>query len=245
MAFGCSFSTFAVIFAIKIAIVAVIVYLTIPGIPQTPIFSKDNWFGKGGKTSEDTSIKPFEISISQETLDDLKSRLQNTRFFDGMQQAQWEYGTNVEYLKQFVDYWRTKYDWKAQEQLLNSLPNFKTNIDGLAIHFVHVKPQVKPGQTLVPIMFIHGWPGSFYEFYKVISLLNKHSKSGKFSYEIVCPSIPGYGFSEAASKPGLNPLTTGVIFSKLMARLGHASYYVQGGDWGSIVARAMAMHDKR
>lgn len=243
---GCNCpSVFVVIFSIKIAVISIVVYFTIPSIPDIPIVSKDNWFGKGERQAEDTSIKPFEVSVSQQTLDDLNHRLQNTRLFDGIEQAQWEYGTNMEYLKELIDYWRTKYDWKAQQKLLNSYPNFQTNIDGLKIHYWHVKPQVKPGQTVVPIMFIHGWPGSFFEFYKVIQLLAEHSKKGKFSFEIICPSIPGYGFSEAPHKPGLDTVMTGVIFGKLMTRLGHESYYVQGGDWGSSVARTMALLNKR
>ncbi|KAK3755532.1 hypothetical protein QZH41_019906 [Actinostola sp. cb2023] len=244
---GKTSSYFMVIFAIIAALLAIaVVYFAIPSTPEPPRVLNDSWFGKGEKREQDTSvIKTFDMSVSREVLEDLKHRLLNTRFFETLEDVQWEYGTNQQYMKELVDYWINKYDWKAQEKLINSFRNYETRIDGLRVHFMHIKPQIKDGQKLVPIMFIHGWPGSFIEFYKVIPLLVQESLTGKFAYEIVCPSISGYGFSEASHKPGLNVVTTAAIFIKLMARLGHAQYYVQGGDWGSIISRAMAVMDKR
>lgn len=242
-----TFSWIATIISITIAILAVIVFFTIPKIPDPPVFAnfEDTWFGEGEKHQQDSSINPFAVSVSQDILDDLKIRLMNTRYTDSLEGVQWEYGTNMKYVKELGNYWAKNYDWKKHEKLLNSFPQFQTSINGLKVHFLHVKPAVIPGQTLVPIMFIHGWPGSFYEFYKVVPLLIQASRSGKFAYEIVCPSLPGFGFSEAPHKQGFNMFHLAAMFSKLMARLGHKNYYVQGGDWGSMIARSMAFIDKR
>ena len=116
-------------------------------------------------------------------------------------------------------------------------------IDGIEVHFVHVKPSVKT-RKVVPIMLIHGWPGSFFEFYKVIPLFTEKLEDD-FTIEVICPSLPGYIFSEAPHKSGLEVAGMANLFRKLMARLGHSQYYVQGGDWGSAIARAMAHIDSR
>ena len=122
---------------------------------------------------------------------------------------------------------------------MNKFKHFKTNIDGIQLHFIHMKPlNVKPETRVLPIILVHGWPGSFFEFHKAIPILLEE-KDG-IAFEIVIPSLPGYGYSSAPRKSGMGPEYMAIVMKKLMMRLGHKSFYVQGGDWGSDVARMMA-----
>ena len=152
-------------------------------------------------------------------------------------------------MKNLVDYWKNSFDWRKQEQTLNQYDHFVTNIEGLDIHFLRAHPidqNLEPKAK--PLLLLHGWPGSVFEFYKMIPFLIdplNHGGTDDDAFEVVCPSIPGYGFSQAAEKEGLDVIAVARIFSKLMARLGFDSYYVQGGDWGSLLASTMAIIDKQ
>ncbi|KAG9469903.1 hypothetical protein GDO78_019388 [Eleutherodactylus coqui] len=143
-----------------------------------------------------------------------------------------------------ISYWRNKFDWKKQVKILNKYPHFKTTIEGLDVHFIHVKPlHVTPGQKVYPLLMVHGWPGSFYEFYHILPLLTEPGKYGlnpNVAFEVICPSIPGYGFSEASSKKGFNANAAARIFYKLMLRLGFNEFYLQGGDWGSRITTILS-----
>lgn len=237
-----SLKVVVVVLSIITALLSIGAYYALSGTGELPTI-KDGWWGKGDKKDEDQTIKKITITVGDDVLEDLNQRLSKTRFFETLEGVQWEYGSNQKYMKELVKYWNEKFDWKAQENIINSFANFETRIEGIKVHFWHVKPQLKQGQKLIPIIFIHGWPGSFFEFYKVIPLLMKDS--GDFAYEIICPSIPGYGFSEPPHRQGFSALSAAGIFVKLMARLKHESYYVQGGDWGSAIARSMAYIDIR
>eukprot|EP01087_Luapelamoeba_hula_P012397 TRINITY_DN3459_c0_g1_i3.p1 TRINITY_DN3459_c0_g1~~TRINITY_DN3459_c0_g1_i3.p1 ORF type:complete len:394 (-),score=56.50 TRINITY_DN3459_c0_g1_i3:149-1330(-) len=150
----------------------------------------------------------------------------------------WELGTPSGYMKELVAYWRNSFDWRAQESLLNQMPQFVTDIDGLAVHFVHVRSKAS---NAIPLIFVHGWPGSFFECSKVLPLLT--DENAELSFDVVCPSLPGYGFSEAPKTPGYNPTKMAEMFNKLMLKLGYSKYVAQGGDWGGmIVARLGAYH---
>ena len=135
------------------------------------------------------------------------------RYVESIEGTNFNYGFNSNYLKQVVEYWKTKYDWRKQEKELNKYNHFKTQIEGINVHFVHVKP-TKPSKTVIPLMMIHGWPGSFIEFYKVIPLLTEPVDG--VAFELICPSIPGYGFSEAPHQEGnifkLNVLSSQTSF---------------------------------
>jgi microsomal epoxide hydrolase len=152
-------------------------------------------------------------------------------------------------MKNLVDYWKNSFDWRKQERILNQYDQFVTNIEGLDIHFLRVHPMDRNLESKAkPLLLLHGWPGSVVEFYKIIPFLIdplNHGGTDNDVFEVVCPSIPGYGFSQAAEKEGLDVVAVARIFSKLMARLGFSSYYVQGGDWGSILASTMAIIDKQ
>ncbi|KAE9549743.1 hypothetical protein FO519_007054, partial [Halicephalobus sp. NKZ332] len=177
-----------------------------------------------------------------EILQDLKDRIKRTRIgHSGLEDIQdFTYGFNLKTLKQFQDYWLEKYDWRKSEALLNKFNQFTTEIEGLKIHFIHSKPPEKKYLKVIPLLIVHGWPGNIFEFYKIIPMLNDPNSFFKeksdFAFEVVAPSIPGYGWSEASKKSGLDQIATARIFNKLMKdRLKFQKYLVQGGDWGSLV----------
>lgn len=152
-----------------------------------------------------------------------------------------QYGFNTEIIKKIRDYWIKDYNWREQEAYLNTFPHFKTNIGGLGIHFIHSKPskELANRKKVIPLLLLHGWPGSFVEFTKIIPLLTKETEGYDFVFEVVVPSLPGYGYSDPARKPGLGPAEMGLIFDRLMSRLGYDRFYVQGGDWGSLIGSNM------
>jgi pimeloyl-ACP methyl ester carboxylesterase len=207
-------------------------------VPELPA----KWWGRGKQTKDDETITKFKIDIPQDVLTDLKSRLAKTKFSEPLEDATFRYGFNANKLQEVVTYWRDKYDWRKTEKELNKYPHYRTQIDGIMVHFIRVKPEnAQPGVKVIPILMSHGWPGSFIEFYRVIPELTKQKPGEKFVFEVIVPSLPGYGFSEAAHKEGFHAAYAGRIFDKLMQRLGFNKYYIQGGDWGSAVCSGMAV----
>jgi len=180
--------------------------------------------------------------VPDELLDDLKQRLAATRWPGEVAGSQWAYGTNLSYIRELVEYWRTRYDWRAHERELNRFEHFRADVDGLRIHFIH-HPGVGPNPR--PLMLIHGWPGSFYEFQRLIPLLTDPLRNGggaAEAFSVVVPSIPGYGFSEDPGIAGINITRIAGIFHQLMTQvLGYRRYGVQGGDWGAFVASRMGL----
>lgn len=178
------------------------------------------------------TIKPFHIKVSDQILDDLRKRLEATRWADEPAGAAWSYGTDPNYLKSLVHYWQHKYDWQAQEAKLNTFKHFKAEIDGIELHFVHEKGK---GTTSRPLLLLHGWPDSFYRYHKVLPLLTQADAAGQ-SFDVIVPSMPGFGFS------GHTPLSNdGVakLMAKLMEGLGYEHYMVAGGDLGAQVTMSM------
>uniref|UniRef100_A0A7N6AJ90 Epoxide hydrolase n=1 Tax=Anabas testudineus TaxID=64144 RepID=A0A7N6AJ90_ANATE len=199
----------------------------------------EGWWGAGEKPlSEDYKIYPFKVQTSDEEIRDLYERIDKTRYTDPLEDCGFQYGFNSTYLKKVVSYWRNEFDWKKQVAVLNKYPHFKTRIEGLDIHFIHVRPPHRENQKVVPLMLVHGWPGSFYEFYRILPLLTQNH--GGIAFEVICPSIPGYGFSEASHKQGFDSLAAARIFLTLMERLGFSQFYLQGGDWGSLITTNMS-----
>ena len=199
--------------------------------------------GGAGEVSaaDPAAIRPFKINVPQPVLDDLRERLARTRYPDEIEDAGWDYGVNRAYMKDLMEYWRTKFDWRAQERRLNEFDQFKTNIDGLDIHFIHQRSPV-PGAK--PVLITHGWPGSVFEFVKVIGpLTNPQAQGGKVpqAFHVVAPSIPGFGFSDQPKGRGYDPAKMARIFAKLMERLGYERYGLQGGDYGSALSRQLAI----
>uniref|UniRef100_A0A3Q3ATC4 Epoxide hydrolase n=1 Tax=Kryptolebias marmoratus TaxID=37003 RepID=A0A3Q3ATC4_KRYMA len=200
----------------------------------------EGWWGAGEKTpqSEDKKIYPFTVKTTDEEIKDLHERIDRTRYTDPLEESAFHYGFNSSYLKKVVSYWRNEFDWKKQVATLNKYPHFITRIEGLDVHFVHVRPPHRADQKVLPLMLVHGWPGSFYEFYKILPLLTQNHSG--IAFEVIIPSIPGYGFSEAPHKQGFNSLDAARVFLTLMERLGFSQFYLQGGDWGSLITTNMA-----
>jgi len=186
-------------------------------------------------------IRPYKINVPQDVLDDLSYRLNHTRYPDQLAGSEWEYGMNHDVLREMVDYWQHGYDWRAQEAKLNEFPQFITQIDDVDIHFIHVKSSSP--KTAYPLLMIHGWPGSFMECTKVIQLY-REEKDG-VSFDVVCPSLPGYGFSGHPKQKKFDTIKIAETFSKLMSKLGYKEYVAQGGDWGGIVSVNVANVDKQ
>jgi pimeloyl-ACP methyl ester carboxylesterase len=193
----------------------------------------------------DTSIRPFKIAVEDAVLLDLKERLSRTRLPDAIDKSAWEYGVDLAYMKELLAHWRDKYDWRAAEKKLNAFPQFVTTIDGLDIHFIHVRSKEK---NALPLLLVHGWPGSFVEFQKVIGPLTDpaaHGGKAEDAFHVVIPSLPGFGFSGKPREPGWSVSRMSELFAKLMDRLGYKKYGVQGGDWGAGVARWLGQFDSQ
>jgi microsomal epoxide hydrolase len=173
------------------------------------------------------TVKPFKIDVPQAVLDDVQQRLQRTRWADSPENPEWNYGTNPVYLKELVAYWQNGYDWRKHEAALNRLPHFTTSVDGIHLHFIHVKSGDKNAK---PLLLTHGWPDSFYRYYKVIPMLA--------NYDLVIPSIPGFGFSDHVAN---NEDRNAAIFKKLMTDvLGYSTFYAAGGDLGTAITKSIA-----
>ncbi|MCI0462797.1 MAG: epoxide hydrolase 1 [Gemmataceae bacterium] len=188
-------------------------------------------------------IEPFQIAVADAVLRDLQDRLARRRWPDQIAGTGWEYGVPVAYMQELVAYWRTQYDWRAQEKQLNQLDQFVTRIDGLDMHFVQVRSK-EP--NALPLVIVHGWPGSFVEFAKIIGPLTDpvaHGGRVEDAFHVVCPSLPGFGFSSKPKERGWSSQRMAEVIAKLMARLGYARYGAQGGDWGAGVTRWLAAND--
>jgi epoxide hydrolase len=188
-------------------------------------------------------VERFQIHVDDSTLDDLRHRLALTRFPDQIEGTGWEYGTPIDYLRELVEYWRDEYDWRAQEARLNELEHFRTCIDGESIHFIHAR---SGRADAVPLLLIHGWPGSVVEFLDIISRLTDpeaHGGRAEDAFHVIAPSLPGYGFSEPPRSPGWDVRRIAQAFVELMRRLGYTRYGAQGGDWGAQIATRVAALD--
>lgn len=185
--------------------------------------------------------KPFVVDIPNETLEDLDRRLAATRFPASIEGAGWSYGTDVDYLRELVDYWLTDYNWREEERQINETPQYHHEISGVDLHFVHV-PGKGPSPT--PLLFSHGWPGSFLEVSKIIGPLTDPESYGgdpADAFSVVAPSLPGFGFSSDICRPGMHPGAMGKILNHLMTEvLGYPKFVAQGGDWGSTVLTRLA-----
>ncbi len=179
---------------------------------------------------------PFRIEVADEVLIDLKERLRRTRWPDQIPGTTWEYGTDMAYLKELVAYWAEKYDWRRHEAALNRFDQYRTRVDGIDLHFVLAKGK---GPRPFPLLVSHGWPGSFYELHKVIGPLSDpgaHGGNPDDAFDVVVPSLPGYGFSGPTRERGVGPARIAQLFNRLMTEeLGYSRYGAQGGDWGAIV----------
>lgn len=189
------------------------------------------------------AVKEFSIEVPEADLNDLRERLKRTRWPERETVENWYQGVPLAYMKELCRYWGEEYDWRATEARLNALPQFRTEIDGLGIHFVHVR---SPQPDALPLIITHGWPGSIVEFMKVIGPLADPVAYGGNSvdaFHVVCPSLPGFGFSDKPAQPGWNVERIARAWTRLMARLGYERYGAQGGDWGTSISTSIGQQD--
>jgi epoxide hydrolase len=187
------------------------------------------------------AISPFRIDIPEADLDDLRERLRRTRWPEPETVEDWSQGTPLAYARELCEYWLEQYDWRAAETRLNRFSQFRAAIDGLDIHFVHVR---SPHEDAVPLVITHGWPGSIVEFHKVIGPLTDPVAFGgraADAFHVVCPSLPGFGFSGKPVRPGWGTERIADAWDQLMTRLGYGRYVAQGGDWGSRVSMMLGL----
>ena len=190
-----------------------------------------------------TAIKPFTIAVADDVLDDLKSRLRRTRWPEAELVDDWSQGVPRQWIEEVCRYWADGYDWRQREALLNRFPQFTTAIDGLDIHFMHAR---SPHPEAMPLVITHGWPGSIVEFHKVIEPLVDpvaHGGDAADAFHVICPSLPGFGFSGKPTTTGWGIDRIAGAWAKLMDRLGYDRYGAQGGDWGSAVTTAIGALD--
>jgi pimeloyl-ACP methyl ester carboxylesterase len=187
------------------------------------------------------AVRPFTIHVPQSDLDDLRRRVAATRLPDRQTVTDFSQGVPLATIQKLADYWATDYDWRKVEARLNSYPNFVTEIDGLDIHFIHVRSK---HENAMPVIVTHGWPGSVIEQLKIIDPLvdpTAHGGSAADAFDVVVPSMPGYGFSGRPTTPGWGPIHIARAWNVLMKRLGYDRYVAQGGDWGAIIVDTMGV----
>jgi pimeloyl-ACP methyl ester carboxylesterase len=188
-----------------------------------------------------TEIRPFEVDIPDEALEDLRRRIAGTNWPEKETVADHSQGVPLAMIQKLARYWATEYDWRTCEASLNALPQFITEIDGLDIHFIHARSQHEDG---LPLVVNHGWPGSIIEQLKIIDRLinpTAHGGSAAEAFHVVIPSMPGYGFSSKPTSTGWGPVRMGRAWAELMQRLGYSRYVAQGGDWGAFVVDQMGL----
>jgi microsomal epoxide hydrolase len=188
-------------------------------------------------------IASFRVEVPDAALDDLRNRLERTRFPGQIPGAGWDYGTDLDYLRDLVGYWRDGYDWRSTEARLNQLDHHTTEIDGQTIHFLHAP---SPVADALPLVLTHGWPGSIVEFLDVIEPLRdpgRHGGDPADAFHVVCPSLPGYAFSGPTHERGWHTGRIAAAWAQLMARLGYRRYVAQGGDWGAFITTQLAFAD--
>ena len=187
-------------------------------------------------------IKPFTLNVSENILKEIKNKVKNYPWHEMPDDGGWEYGTNLEYMKEISDYWVNKFEWKKYEAKINKFSNFTTNVNGIDIHFIKEKGS---GSNPIPLLLMHGWPGSIIEFLHIIEKLAHPEKFGgkkDDSFDVIVPSLPGFGFSGKPPRP-MGPRKMAEIFNKLMVKnLNFKSYLAQGGDWGASISNWLG-HD--
>lgn len=188
------------------------------------------------------AVEPFRVQVSQAVLDDLQTRLAHTRLPDEVEGAGWDYGVPRAYMQELVDYWRTRFDWRAQERAINTFAHFRATIDGRSIHFIHERGK---GPRPLPLIITHGWPGSFYEMHKIIPLLTDPARFGgdpADAFDVIVPSLPGYGFSDRPTQPGETNVQIADLWVRLMTDcLGYQRFVAHGGDIGAGVTTRLGL----
>ena len=196
---------------------------------------------KARAASEDEAIRPFHVNVPEEKLVDLRRRVKATLWPDRETVTDASQGVQLATMQKLAQYWADEHDWRKCEAKINAVPNFITEINGLDIHFIHVRSK---HENALPMIVTHGWPGSIIEQMKIIDPLTDpiaHGGTAADAFHLVIPSLPGYGFSGKPTAPGWNPVSIAKAWATLMQRLGYTKYVAQGGDWGNAVSEVMAL----
>ena len=219
--------------------------MSVPAVPDPPPAGTGPIPAEPGTAAKGTTIRPFRVEIPEDEVAELRRRVAATRWPDRETVTDRSQGTQLAKIQELVRYWGTGYDWRRCEAALNALPQFVTEIDGLDIHFVHVR-STHPGA--LPMIMTHGWPGSVLELLKVIEPLTDptaHGGRAQDAFDLVLPSMPGYGFSGRPTSTSWGRDRIARAWAELMARLGYQRYVSQGGDWGAVISNAMARQHPR
>ncbi|CAK0786968.1 hypothetical protein CVIRNUC_010182 [Coccomyxa viridis] len=188
--------------------------------------------------SEDVKPKKLIVHVAEEDIADLKQRLNKTRWPDELEGVDWDYGVPKAYIKELAHYWETSFDWRQAESMINTFANYEMDVNGIALHFVHERSS---DPNAIPLIFSHGWPGSFIEAFKIIKKLTNPGENGgkKQAFHVVVPSLPGYSFSSSPTQRGFGVSEIAKTFNELMLKLGYSTYVAQGGDWGAAISSAL------
>jgi len=188
-------------------------------------------------------LERFQVNVPQEALDDLRDRLMRTRWPDEIRGGEWEYGSNLSYMKELLAYWRDHFDWRAQERFINTFSHFRTPVDEIGIHFIHERGK---GPDPLPLIMSHGWPSSFTQMLKILPLLTdpqSHGGNAADAFDVIVPSLPGYGFSDRPQRKGMTTAVIANLWAKLMTeRLGYCRFGAQGGDIGSGITNRLGLY---
>jgi len=187
------------------------------------------------------SVEPFPLPYSEAAVEDLRSRLARTRWPDEIPGSSWDYGFDLGYLRQLCDYWKDRFDWKAELATMSAFHHYRCTVDGVGIHFIHERGK---GPHPIPLILTHGWPGSFVEMLKIIPLLidpASHGGDPARSFDVVVPSLPGFGFSDRPTQPGMNTWRIAELWTGLMTELGYERFAAQGGDFGASVSTILGL----
>uniref|UniRef100_A0AAG5DUK4 Epoxide hydrolase n=1 Tax=Anopheles atroparvus TaxID=41427 RepID=A0AAG5DUK4_ANOAO len=217
----------------------------VPRVPNNIEFYE--YWGPAGTDpyADSLDVVPFNISYPRAVIESLRRKLHDgPNLTAPLEGTAFQYGTNSRRLEEILEYWRTDYldRWDEREAYLNKFQHFKTKIQGLDIHFIREKSdRVTNPKRVVPLLMLHGWPGSVREFYDIIPMLSNRTSDKDYVFDVIVPSLPGYGWSQGTARPGLSESKVAVVMKNLMARLGYKRFYIQGGDWGAIVGNLMAI----
>jgi len=187
------------------------------------------------------NIEPFSLPYSDAAVEDLGLRLSQTHWLDEIPGSGWEYGVDLDFIRQLCAYWKDHFHWKAQVETLSAFHQYRCTLDGIGIHFIHERGK---GPAPIPLLLTHGWPGSFLEMLKIIPLLTdpaSHGGDPAVSFDVVVPSLPGFGFSDRPTTRGMNTFRMGELWVALMAELGYERFAAQGGDFGAAVSTILGL----
>ncbi|XP_028031222.1 juvenile hormone epoxide hydrolase-like [Bombyx mandarina] len=220
-----------------------LVYVSLTNVPDLPKVDVNVRWGVDNNT-HDTRIRPYRVIFSDAMESEIRALFEDYRLMErkikSFKNTAWTYGVHSDAFAQFFSHWIFKYKFRERVKFLNKYDHFLTNIQGLDIHFVHVKPKADKDVKVVPLLLLHGWPGSVREFYEAIPLLTTPRPDYDFVFEVIAPSLPGFVFSEAPTRPGLDTYEMAIIMRNLMRRLGYTQYYIQGGDFGHMIGSHIA-----